>query len=115
MNSAGSAPAAGGDAMTRSHQVNGKLDTEALREEIRRTRAELGQTVQALAARADVPARVRQSAADTAQRFRGSAAHGAAAVRDSVRDASRRPVPWAVLGLAAAAVAALLVLRGRRR
>lgn len=36
-------------------------DVEELREEIIQTRAELGETVEALAARADVPARLRES------------------------------------------------------
>ena len=35
---------------------NGTGDTEALREEIRRTRVELGETMEALAAKADVKA-----------------------------------------------------------
>nr|WP_173167034.1 DUF3618 domain-containing protein [Phytohabitans suffuscus] len=50
--------------------TNGKVDTEALRAEIRQTRADLGETVQALAAKADVKARVRRSAAQTAERAR---------------------------------------------
>jgi hypothetical protein len=50
--------------------TNGKVDTEALRAEIRQTRAELGETVQALAAKADVKARVRQSVAQTTERAR---------------------------------------------
>lgn len=37
-----------------------KPDVEALREEIRQTRAELGETVQALAAKADVKARAKE-------------------------------------------------------
>ena len=90
--------------MTGTERVNAKPDPAALRDEIERTRAELGATVQALAARADVRARVRRSAA-----------HRAVAVRDSVRDAGRRPAPWLVIGAAAAVIAAVLVLRGRRR
>jgi Protein of unknown function (DUF3618) len=75
----------------------------ALRDEIERTRAELGETVEALAARTDVKARVRESAA-----------HRAEVVKDSVRQASRRPVPWIAIAAGAAAVVALLVWRGRR-
>ena len=41
---------------------NGTGDAEALREEIRRTRVELGETMELLVARADVKARLRESA-----------------------------------------------------
>lgn len=54
--------------------TNGKVDTEALRAEIRQTRAELGETVQALAAKADVKARVRHSVTQTAERARDNRA-----------------------------------------
>ncbi|GAA2498338.1 hypothetical protein Ahu01nite_037580 [Winogradskya humida] len=40
--------------------VGDKPDVEALREEIKQTRAELGETVQALAAKADVKARAKE-------------------------------------------------------
>jgi hypothetical protein len=90
--------------MTGSNTVRARPDSEALREEIQHTRAELGETVQALASKTDVKARVRESAARRAELVKGS-----------VRDAARRPVPWIVLGAGAAALAVLLVLRGRRR
>ena len=51
-------------------QPNGAGDPQALREEIRRTRAELGETVQALAAKADVKARLKDSAVQTRERVR---------------------------------------------
>jgi hypothetical protein len=80
-------------------------DTNALREEIIQTRADLGQTIQQLAERADVKSRVRASAAHTSKRVRGS-----------VRRAGGSPVPWFVLAAgAAAAVVLLLLARGRRR
>ena len=80
---------------------NGHGDTELLREEIRRTRAELGDTVQALAAKVDVKARVRASAAHTRER-------AGAAVRGD-------PVPWAALVAGAAAAIILLMVIQRRR
>ncbi|GAA2705004.1 DUF3618 domain-containing protein [Actinoplanes palleronii] len=51
-----------------------KPDLVALREEIKQTRAELGQTVQALAARADVKARAKDQVELTKQRVRDQAA-----------------------------------------
>jgi transposase-like protein len=68
-------------------------DTEALRAEIVQTRAELGETIQQLAERADVKSRVQQS----------------------VRRAGRGPLPWFVLAAGAAAAVALLIVAGRRR
>jgi hypothetical protein len=81
--------------------ANGKVDTDARRAEIRRTRAELGETVQALAAKADVKARVRRSAAHTAERARENRMQIAAAAT-------------AVTG-ALAAIVVLLVMRKRAR
>lgn len=99
---------------------NGTGDPEALREAIRETRAQLGETVQALAARADVRTRLKESAvrkkdqlvrqaAEKTGVVRGQAGQGAAAVR-------RKPLPLVVLAAGAAAVAiVVLVVRGRRR
>ncbi|SDZ33513.1 Protein of unknown function [Micromonospora pattaloongensis] len=99
---------------------NGSGDVEALRAEIRQTRAELGETVQALAARVDVKARMRESADRTKQRIQDQAAHTADVVRESVRGtgekARRNAVPWALIAVAATAATVLVVLmRGRRR
>ncbi|MBF9129071.1 DUF3618 domain-containing protein [Plantactinospora sp. S1510] len=102
--------------MTRS---NGSGNPEALRAEIRQTRAELGETVQALAAKADVKARIKGSAAQTRDRVRERAGQTTATVRSSVHDAGsvalRHPVPWAVIAAGALALAVVvLVARGRR-
>jgi hypothetical protein len=122
-----------------THASNGS--TEALREEIRQTRAELGETVQALSAKADVKARVKETAtqtadrvknstAQTADRVKNSAAQTADRVKDSAthaaerarvsayeaRDLARRsPTPWFTIAGAAAVLAVILVVRGRRR
>jgi hypothetical protein len=81
---------------------------EALRAEIQQTRADLGATVQALAAKADVKARMKESAAHTAAQVRQSAGH-------AVERARTRPVPWlAAAGAATVAVAAYLIIRWRR-
>ncbi|MFG1839992.1 DUF3618 domain-containing protein [Micromonospora sp. NPDC049175] len=121
---------------------NGTGDTEALREEIRRTRVELGETMEALAAKADVKARLRESAEQAKERMREQAAQTVARVRgQAVRGAGmaraqayekgglvraqahdkgelvrRNPVPWAVVAAGAVAtVVVLMIVRGRRR
>jgi len=76
-----------------------KPDVEALREEIKQTRAELGETVQALAAKADVKARAKEQVEVTkakakaqmheaTERVRGAAANAAAVASDKVRAAT---------------------------
>lgn len=88
--------------------TNGAVDPQLLREEIRLTRVELGETVQALAAKADVKARVRRSAAHSADRARAQVYGAGAAVR-------RQPVPWATLAAGtAAAIILLWMIRGRQ-
>lgn len=97
---------------------NGSGDVEALRAEIQRTRAELGQTVQALAAKADVKARLRGSADRARQRVRDQTSHTADVMRGSVRKAgnrARRNAAPLVLVAAGAAVAVLLLVVRRRR
>ncbi|MFF4880511.1 MULTISPECIES: DUF3618 domain-containing protein [unclassified Micromonospora] len=121
---------------------NGTGDTEALREEIRRTRVELGETMEALAAKADVKARLKESAEQARERLREQAAQTVARVRgQAVRRAEdaraqahekgelvraqahekgelvrRNPVPWAAIAAGAVAtVVVLMIVRGRRR
>lgn len=98
----------------------GRGDIEALRAEIRRTRAELSETAQALAARADVKARLRGSAVRSGRRVRqrvGRAAEGVAGpVRGAASMVRRRPVPWTVVSAGVvAAVVVLVLVRGRHR
>lgn len=82
-------------------RTGSKPGVAALREEIGQTRAELGQTVHELAARVDVPSRMRSAAGRTADRARYS------------------PVPWLVFAGTAALVAVAVALSirgsGRRR
>ncbi|PZF93036.1 DUF3618 domain-containing protein [Micromonospora deserti] len=107
---------------------NGRgTDTEALREEIRRTRVELGETMEALAAKADVrarlkssadqaKARMREQAAQTAARVRGQAAVARGQVRQRGEAVRRNRAPFAALAAGAAvAVIVLVIVRGRRR
>ncbi|MEU4716481.1 DUF3618 domain-containing protein [Micromonospora purpureochromogenes] len=110
---------------------NGTGDAEALREEIRRTRVELGETMELLAARADVKARLRESAGQAKERMREQAAQTVARVRGQAAQKAdvartqasekgavvrRNPTPWATVAAGAvAAVVVLLIVRGRRR
>ncbi|MFV2021009.1 MULTISPECIES: DUF3618 domain-containing protein [unclassified Micromonospora] len=92
---------------------NGTGDLDLLRAEIRQTRAELGQTVQALAAKTDVKSRVRLGAARTGQRLRDQAGR---AVADARRTDLRGAVPVIVLtGVTLTAVVVWLMTKGRRR
>ncbi|MGC4893617.1 DUF3618 domain-containing protein [Micromonospora sp. DT31] len=110
---------------------NGTGDVAALREEIRRTRVELGETVELLAARADPKALVRHSAEQakarmraqaslTAARVRGQAAQRVRSVRAQAYEkgeaVGRNPLPWAAIAAGALVTAVVLVIvRGRRR
>ncbi|MCM0677210.1 DUF3618 domain-containing protein [Micromonospora phytophila] len=109
----------------------GSGDTDALREEIRRTRVELGETMEALAAKADVKARLRSSAdqakdrmreqaAQTVARVRGRATQQAQVARVQAQEKGevvrRNPTPFAALaaGAVAAVIVLMIVRRGRR-
>ncbi|WP_174537025.1 DUF3618 domain-containing protein [Micromonospora chalcea] len=110
---------------------NGTGDVAALREEIRRTRVELGETMELLAARADpkalvrhsaeaAKARMREQAALTASRVRGRAAERARLVRAQAYEkgeaVGRNPLPWAAIAAGAlVTVVVLAIVRGRRR
>lgn len=69
---------------------NGKPDVAALRAEIAQTRAELGETVQALAAKADVKARAKEQVEQTKQRVRTQAAEAGQKALDAVHLAGNR-------------------------
>ena len=114
----------------------------ALRAEIKQTRAELGETVQALAAKADVKARAKESVEQTKANVKAKVAEATGrateAVKGAVRTASasasdgadgagvrihvageqvrRNPIPLvAVLAGVAAVVGVILIVRGSRR
>jgi cobalamin biosynthesis Mg chelatase CobN len=115
-----------------------KPDVDELRAEIAQTRAELGDTVQALAAKADVKARAKDQVEQTKQKVMAQTAEATEKVRDAavvatdkVRSAAaqagdvaqeaeaqvrRNPVPFAaVLAAGVAIVVVILIVRGRRR
>ena len=82
---------------------------QALTEEIERTREDVGQTVAALAAKADITARVREKASEVAGRLRDTAS--------KVKDQMAVPRQRRVVLTAAFAVllAGVLIARLRRR
>ena len=69
---------------------SGKPDVAALRAEIAQTRTELGETVQALAAKADVKARAREQIEETKARVRAQAAEATGKVLEAAQLASGR-------------------------
>lgn len=88
--------------------------TEELREQIDHTRTELAETVEALAAKADVKGRVKERVSVMASAAKARTLSAGTASRDAVR---RRPVPAALAAAAgataAAAVTAWLIRRRR--
>jgi hypothetical protein len=89
----------------------------AVREDIAATRADLGETVDALAAKTDVKTRATGAARRAASSVRDSGRQQVVRARESVR---RQPRRWAgvgtgVVALAATAAGAVLWQRNRRR
>jgi gas vesicle protein len=81
--------------VTKNGSDGGKPDVDALRDDIKQTRAELGETVQALAAKADVKARAKDSVEQTKQRVKAQAVQATDKVKiaavqatDKVKDAA---------------------------
>ncbi len=90
-------------------------EPEALRREIEQTRAELGETVEALAAKADVKARAQEAVDDAKQRARGaldSVAYQVGKQREKV--AALSPQVQAVIAAVAVGLVALLLVRKLR-
>ncbi|MEU3405449.1 DUF3618 domain-containing protein [Streptomyces sp. NPDC006670] len=89
---------------------------EDLREQVERTRDELGRTVEALAAKADVPARTKAKAAEVEERAVERAALLAGRLREEAVSAAvaARTHRTPLLAAATALAAFLLLRRGRR-
>lgn len=112
--------------MSDKNGTPGKPSVEEIRAEIKLTRAELGETVQALAAKADVKARAREQVEQTRQRVKVQAVEAAERLRSRVRAATEPqdgtsdvraggvPVSLIVAGVVALA-GIILIVRGRRR
>jgi vacuolar-type H+-ATPase subunit E/Vma4 len=83
-------------------------DPQQLEAEIERTRERLGETVEALAAKADVKARAQQKATEMAGRLQSKA-------NQAKQQITQRPVTVAVAAAAAGALVLTLVIISRRR
>jgi Protein of unknown function (DUF3618) len=121
MSGIGAEPGGGGGVSEQGvpKTADGRADIAALREEIRLTRAELGETVEALAAKADVKSRLKHSAEQKADQAMESVGYAVALARGSLHQAResarRRPVPWlAIAGGAAALLVVIMMIRRRR-
>ncbi len=90
--------------------MSDSMEARMLRDEIEQTRAELGQTVEALAAKADVKARAKQAGRDASELARTQVELAASSVR-------RSPLAMVLFAGAAAGLIALVVTRfvDRRR
>ena len=94
-------------------------DADALRAEIQVTREELGETAEALAAKADVKGRAKEAAADAAQRAKETATHAKDVVRDRFAEVPgkvrKHPVAPLLVGLLGAVAIGVAIYRSRRR
>jgi uncharacterized protein YjbJ (UPF0337 family) len=88
-------------------------DPEQLNEEIQETREDLGDTVEALAQKADVKGQVQEKVEERKEQLRGAQEQMKAKVGEAAGQARQRPLP---IGAAVAALlAGLLLLRLIRR
>jgi len=90
----------------------GGPDAVRLREEIEQTRAELGETLEALAAKADVKARLHDAADDAKERLQERAHEMAEWTGSATRSVRRYRTP--LLALAGALVAVVVFVHWRR-
>jgi hypothetical protein len=88
--------------------------TTDLQADIERTRAELGETVNALTVKLDVKSRATHAAADTKNRFIEKATETAGTVVDKATDDCGRIKPAIPLAVVVASIASVIVWRRRR-
>jgi ElaB/YqjD/DUF883 family membrane-anchored ribosome-binding protein len=92
-------------------------ETEQLRREIERTRAELGATVEALSHKADVKAQAREKAEHAKSQARAKAEHAKVQAREKAElarsQAQQKPAVPLAAGIGVA-IAALWLIRRRR-
>lgn len=88
-------------------------DQAALRDEIEETRAELGETVEALSAKADVKGQVKEKVEERKEQLRGQQAQAEAKLGELREQAKGNPLPLAAA--AGGAILLLLVVRRLRR
>jgi Protein of unknown function (DUF3618) len=93
-------------------------DADALRAEIQATRGELGETAEALAAKADVKGRAKATAKEASGQAKDTAVHAKDAVRQRFAEVpemvGKHPVPPVVVGLLGAAAIAVAIYKSRR-
>jgi Protein of unknown function (DUF3618) len=96
---------------------NASDDAERIRQEIERTRQQLGETVERLAAKADVKSRARAEAAVLAGRLKSSGRSAASSARRAMSEGTAAGQRyWVPLSVAAAVlVAAALAVTQRRQ
>jgi ElaB/YqjD/DUF883 family membrane-anchored ribosome-binding protein len=90
-------------------------DAESLRQEIEDTRAALGDTVEALAGKADVKGQVRHQAEERREQVRRLQDDARERARHAADTARERPAPAGALVAAAGALLGVLLLRRRRK
>ncbi|SEG75339.1 MYXO-CTERM domain-containing protein [Thermomonospora echinospora] len=73
-----------------AHQAEAKDGAQELRTDIERTRAELGETVEALASKADVKTRAKDKAGQFKENITAQAQHGIETVRDRTAPAAQK-------------------------
>lgn len=88
-------------------------DQQAIRAQIEETRDELGETVEALSAKADVKGQVKDKVEDGKAQLRDQQARAEAKLHEVRGKAKANPAPFAVA--AAVGVSLLLVIRRLRR
>jgi len=93
-------------------------DPDAIKADIEATREQLGRTVDELAHRLDVPARAKESVAQTTAEVKASALEGVARTRDTAVETYRESPPTVIgagVALAGSVVGLVLWRRSRRR
>jgi hypothetical protein len=92
------------------------MEPDEIRTEIERTREDLGDTVAALAGKADVKARTKVAAADARERLMDGAHIAAGRAGEVTESVRRRPVPLAAAaGGMLVGLGAVVMVRRRRR
>ena len=89
-------------------------DPEMLRAQIDETRAELGDTVEALAGKADVKGQIKETVEDKKEQVRERQDQASAEIKKMGERAKDNPAPFAAAGVVALLALVLLRRRGRR-
>jgi Protein of unknown function (DUF3618) len=90
-------------------------EQEQLREEIDETRQQLGDTVEAIAAKADVKAQIENKVDETKDHARARVEDAQTTLREAPARAKQQPKPVAAIAAGCAVLVALVVAIRRRR